>query len=54
MSFTGGLHATPVSAKFETQFGDFPDRFGIAYLIDSEWRFARAVVVVNQRSRRSR
>jgi hypothetical protein len=28
----------------ETQFGGFPNRFGIAYLIDGEWRFARAVV----------
>ncbi|MCE9623138.1 MAG: hypothetical protein K8R99_12410 [Actinomycetia bacterium] len=28
----------------ETQFGGFANRFGIAYLIDGEWRFARAVV----------
>ncbi len=28
----------------QTQFGDFPNRFGIAYLIDGQWRIARAVV----------
>ncbi|MEQ1873084.1 MAG: hypothetical protein ABL953_05090 [Ilumatobacteraceae bacterium] len=28
----------------ETVFADFPSRFGIAYLIDGEWRIARAVI----------
>ena len=32
------------SYDLQTQFGDFPNRFGIAYLIDGEWRFARAVM----------
>lgn len=28
----------------ETVFADFPSRFGIAYLIDGQWRIARAVI----------
>ena len=28
----------------ETVFSDFPSRFGIAYLIDGQWRIARAVI----------
>lgn len=42
------VFVSPTEAWFtydlETEFGGFANRFGIAYLIDGEWRFARAVM----------
>lgn len=47
-TMTDFVFVSPTEAWFkydlETIYGDFPNRFGIAYLIDGQWRIARAVV----------